>query len=311
MADSGATVTGTMRTNATTGERFLECAQKPEVESAPVIAPLTKSLGNVANDSILGILVKIPGATVASISADRKSMVVTDGGLNETTVLCEYGTIDTDLAAGNMADVTGVVSQTSPSTRVILLKSYWRTNPAVDMMTYKLLEYYKFDETTGTTAADLSGYARNATVTAPAWTTGKFGNALSLNGSTTTAVIPDMGTFPAITIAGWMNLGSLNKWQSIMHCDGWNANDVHFSFREISGELFFSLNGNCPVDAGSGSIFNSGKPQHLEMGRGGVRQRRQVREVLSQWRAVPDRHIQHRRGGQPQERHAHRFVGRR
>ena len=262
VADSGASITGTMRTDATTGERYLECSSLPEVESAPVISPLGKTLANVTNDALVGILVKVTGAMIRSIAADRKSMVISDGSPSggsplHMTVLCEFGTLDTDLAAANVAEITGVVSQTSPTARVMLLKSYWRTSPPVDMMSYKLQEYYPFDETTGTTAADLSGYHRTATLDSPGWAAGKFGNALSFNGTSTTAVIPDMGTFPALTIAGWVNLGSLNDWQSIMHCDGWDANDTHLSFR-VGGDLFFSVNGNNPVDVSSGSIYNSG-----------------------------------------------------
>jgi hypothetical protein len=43
--------------------------------------------------------------------------------------------------------------------------------------------YWKFDENTGTTAADSSGNAYNGTVTGPTWTTGRVNSAMSFDGT--------------------------------------------------------------------------------------------------------------------------------
>jgi hypothetical protein len=46
-----------------------------------------------------------------------------------------------------------------------------------------LVGYWKFDEGSGTTANDSSGYGNNGTLyNSPTWTTGKVGGALSFNG---------------------------------------------------------------------------------------------------------------------------------
>ena len=53
-----------------------------------------------------------------------------------------------------------------------------------------LIAWYKFDETSGTTAADSSGYGNNGTInggTNATWTAGKYGNAITFGGTNTTA----------------------------------------------------------------------------------------------------------------------------
>ena len=56
--------------------------------------------------------------------------------------------------------------------------------PAIDPT---LRVAYGFNETTGTVAVDRSSTANNATVTSGTWVTGRSGNGLGLNGTTTRA----------------------------------------------------------------------------------------------------------------------------
>ena len=53
-----------------------------------------------------------------------------------------------------------------------------------------LITWYKFDQTSGTTAVDSSGYGNNGTViggTNATWSAGKYGNAITFGGTNTTA----------------------------------------------------------------------------------------------------------------------------
>ena len=83
-----------------------------------------------------------------------------------------------------------------------------------------LLAQLKFNETSGTTAWDATGHGWNgSTMNAPAWTTGKLGNALNLvSGSSQYVTLPagvvsGLGNF---TVCAWVNLASVADWMRIL-----------------------------------------------------------------------------------------------
>ena len=68
-----------------------------------------------------------------------------------------------------------------------------------------LVAGYRLDQTTGTTAPDISGNNTTGTlVNAPAWTTGKYGNALSFGGSN----YVDLGNPTSLRLTGSMTLSA-------------------------------------------------------------------------------------------------------
>lgn len=74
--------------------------------------------------------------------------------------------------------------------------------------------YWKFDEKTGTSANDTSGNGATGTITNATWTRGKFGSALSFDGSgdylqTGAASALDIGGSNPITLQAWIKLGSI------------------------------------------------------------------------------------------------------
>ena len=70
--------------------------------------------------------------------------------------------------------------------------------------------YYRFDESSGTTAADSSGNGNNgALINGPVWTTGKINNALSFDGVNdyvTTADTPDFERTNSFSASAWIKL---------------------------------------------------------------------------------------------------------
>jgi len=87
--------------------------------------------------------------------------------------------------------------------------------------------WYKFDEASGTTAADSSGNAHPGTLTTVGGGTGSFStthqvgtNAVNLNGSSSTvgayvsapASLNAMGAATAVTIACWVNITTDRQW---------------------------------------------------------------------------------------------------
>jgi hypothetical protein len=73
---------------------------------------------------------------------------------------------------------------------------------------YGLMGHWKLDETSGTTAADSSGFGRNMTVVGTAnWNTmGAVNGALQLNGSTRAEITNLMGSPANVSMAAWANL---------------------------------------------------------------------------------------------------------
>ena len=97
-----------------------------------------------------------------------------------------------------------------------------------------MVVWYKFDETSGTTAADASGSAHNGTVAATGTPAAAFTathqvgtGAINLMGSMTTggyinlpASLNAMGATTAITVACWVNVSTARNWARV-----WDFND--------------------------------------------------------------------------------------
>ncbi len=77
-----------------------------------------------------------------------------------------------------------------------------------------LVALYRFDETTGTTAADSSGNGRDATMVGATFASGLAGNAATMNGSSEYVSLPrGIGRgLTAFSIAAWVNLTTETQW---------------------------------------------------------------------------------------------------
>src|SRR5215831_13452594 len=77
-----------------------------------------------------------------------------------------------------------------------------------------LVAAYGFDEGSGTTVTDQSGTGNNGTVANTTWAaTGKFGKALSFNGTSSLVTIPDAASLhltTGLTLEAWVNPSTVN-----------------------------------------------------------------------------------------------------
>ena len=114
--------------------------------------------------------------------------------------------------------------------------------------------WYKFDETSGTTAADSSGAGKNGTVTSPTWTAGYTNNCLQFNGTSSYVTVPSLGSsLPAFTVTAWINVAGIpggSSWDAATLCgtDNWGTGDWIAEFIGTggggnAGKLQFTLNG--------------------------------------------------------------------
>ena len=119
---------------------------------------------------------------------------------------------------------------------------------------YPIQVWYKFDETSGTTAADSGGLGYNATVTSPTWTAGKVNNCLQFNGTATYASVPALKTMSAFSMGGWLYVSGMSPDYSsmIFGSTNWGGSAVHFQIRSSDGDIQFSV-------GGAGDVFSNFK----------------------------------------------------
>jgi hypothetical protein len=92
-----------------------------------------------------------------------------------------------------------------------LLNSSAYSEHTQDFSCGSLVGYWKFDETSGSTAYDSSGNGNNGNVNGSTWTTGRVGNALSFDGSNDYVEVqnsPSLNSTQEITVMTWINASS-------------------------------------------------------------------------------------------------------
>lgn len=83
-----------------------------------------------------------------------------------------------------------------------------------------LVDYWNFDETSGTTASDSSGSNITGTLqNNPTWTTGKIGGALRFDGLNDYVITsaPAITATDNWTIAAWINPANINQYGVVLH----------------------------------------------------------------------------------------------
>lgn len=93
------------------------------------------------------------------------------------------------------------------------------SNEAKAITGTSLLLHLAFSEGTGSTAADSSGNANTCTLINTTWASGRSGNAISFNGSTSYATLPDglLSDLGDCTIATWIYWKGGNSRQSVFY----------------------------------------------------------------------------------------------
>ncbi len=105
-----------------------------------------------------------------------------------------------------------------------------------------LVGYWKFDETSGTTANDSSGNSNNGTINGATRTTGKVNNALSFDGSNDNVDAGNQDSLKnissAITIEMWFNF-TLNAYEGLF----WHGGKTFLMLRPSNGDSYVYLTG--------------------------------------------------------------------
>ena len=129
----------------------------------------------------------------------------------------------------------------------------------------QLVAYYKFNETNFATAADSSGLGRPSAIFVNSATnvSGKFGNAVNLNGSSQYVLLPTniVAGLNDFTITTWVYLNSVNTWSRIfdfgadtdryMFLTPSAGSTMRFAITKFSGGGEQQINGTSALGAGA------------------------------------------------------------
>ena len=105
----------------------------------------------------------------------------------------------------------------------------------------------KFNETSGTTAADATGSGWNGTlVNGPLWAAGKSGNAVDLDGTNDYVSLPTgvVSSSTTSTIAAWVNLDAVSTWMRIFDFGSGTSTYMFLTPKNGSSKIRFAIRNN-------------------------------------------------------------------
>ncbi|BCU77169.1 LamG-like jellyroll fold domain-containing protein [Luteolibacter sp. LG18] len=212
---SGTTFTDTGLTTGTTYYYVISAANNggdgsnSPAASATAIPPLPGVPGGFSATPISNSAVKLTWSASSDATTYTVKRAAATGG--------PYTTVASGLTTTTYTD-TGLTAGTTYYYVVIAVNVSGESGVSTEgsAQPSDLLVHLRFDETTGTTAADSTGNGWNGTlVNTPAWTTGTIGNAVQLASASSQSVnLPggvaqNLGDF---TICTWVNLTSNANW---------------------------------------------------------------------------------------------------
>ncbi len=182
------------------------------VKSRDAAGNLATSGDNTFNTAAAPVLTSItvsPESAVIQVGATQAfTATATDQNGNPMGVPITWSSSNTGVAT---ISATGVATGVSQGTSTIMASSGTVSRTAG--LTVSLLSgpiaYWKFDETSGTTASDSSGNGHAGTVSGASWVQGRVNNALSFNGTDGLVDVGDIDVLADLTISAWIKPSSL------------------------------------------------------------------------------------------------------
>jgi hypothetical protein len=124
--------------------------------------------------------------------------------------------------------------------------------------------HYRFNETSGTSAADATGNGKTATLAGGAtWVAGQSGNAVNLSGTAQYVTVPAgiLSGATAFTIATWVRLDAIANWARLFDFGSGTSTGMFLTPRSSSGTARFAI-----TTSGSGGEQRINAPAALPTG---------------------------------------------
>ncbi|MDQ7906080.1 glycoside hydrolase family 127 protein [Phytohabitans sp. ZYX-F-186] len=139
---------------------------------------------------------------------------------------------------------------------------YWNVNTTPPPAPF--VAHYRFDETSGTAAADATGNGRTATLGGGAgWTGGRTGGAVDLNGTSGYVSLPAgiLAGATACTVAAWVRLDTVANWSRLFDLGSGSTASMFLTPRSSAGTARFAI-----TTSGSGGEQRINAPAALPTG---------------------------------------------
>jgi chitodextrinase len=133
-----------------------------------------------------------------------------------------------------------------------------------DPPTPGLVAAYSFDEGSGSVVADASGNGHVGTVSGATWAGGRYGHALSFNGTNASVLLGSLGTFyqGGFTLEAWVQKASATRSDAAV-VGSWAGNGPMLWVDHIATHYFLTLGGSYSGYLDSGAAPVAGQWQHL------------------------------------------------
>jgi chitodextrinase len=124
---------------------------------------------------------------------------------------------------------------------------------------------YSFDEGAGATLGDSSGNGKNGTIVGASWAAGKYGSALSFNGTSSRVDLPALGTFykTGFTLEAWVNKTGTKKDVAVLGSWDYPQGGPMLWVDHVAGHHYITLNTGLSNYLDSGQAPATGQWQYV------------------------------------------------
>ena len=253
---AAATVPGTVTGLAGASTAAFTISTVTVAASTPVT--ISATYNSVTQTGSLTVLP--PAVTLSSVTVNPTSFTLTaPGGTRQLTVTATYSNgstqnvtnnAATSYVSNNTAAATGLVTAVANGTATITAShgGFSSNATATVNTTPGLVAAYNFNEGSGSAVADASGNGNTGTISGATWTTGgRFGGALSFNGSTSWVTVNDAASLhltTGVTLEAWVKISALAGWEAAI-------------IKETPGGLSYAVYANTDQNLPAGVIHTS------------------------------------------------------
>ena len=218
---------------------------------------------------------------------------VTEGGSGIAGVTWSSDKGGSGTASGTTGWTISGISLTDGDTIIAVTATDGAGNTGTDTITVSYSEtptssglsaLYTFDEGSGATAYDTSGNGNNGIINGATWTAGKYGSALSFNGTNNYVSISNsLPAFSEFTCAAWVQVADLSANRGIFTSGGFNSSGFRFRVnKDGSVWLMVAGGGNYNTVLTATGVIQSGSFYHISVtGKSGQYMRVYVNGVLA------------------------------